>query len=261
MDASGAALHALEPDTWEGEGSGELLQRACMESPTRASAGTDVQVWTPPLARLGMVCKPSCCGEPHHGKSTCHKQDHAVVSWSVLSSAHLTTLTSKVWRHRADWEDLNLERLVLEPSPAAAAAALRAYERPKGTRLASPGSVGTAADRRQNEGTASSTTPVTGGSRSAPYPVPAGELPFDGAHILEAYDLSPATTTGRLEVWLESLQLQPLGPVVRRARLLQWSSPVVALIVCGVATHTCREHAKRLIYVRADPRSYIRADP
>lgn len=111
---------------------------------------------------------------------------------------------------------------MLEPSPAAAAAALRAYERPKGTRLATPGRSGPAADRSQSGGTAARSTPLGRGSRGAPYPVPAGELPFDGAHILEAYDLTPATTTGRLEAWLESLQLQPLGPVVRHARLLQW---------------------------------------
>lgn len=109
---------------------------------------------------------------------------------------------------------------MLEPSPAAAAAALRAYERPQGTRLATPGSSGVTADRSQSGGTASSSTPLRGGSRGARYPVPAGELPFDGAHILEAYNLSPATTTGHLEAWLESLQLQPLGPVVRHARLL-----------------------------------------
>ncbi len=121
---------------------------------------------------------------------------------------------------------------MLEPSPAAAAAALRAYERPKGTRLANPASRGTAVDRSQSGGTASSSTPARGGTRGAPCPVPAGELPFDGAHILEAYDLSPATTTGRLEAWLESLQLQPLGPVVRFARLPQrtLSAPITLIL-------------------------------
>ena len=142
------------------------------------------------------------------------------MSVPYFNTAHLTTVTL----HRrggicADWEDLNLERLVLEPSPAAAAAALRAYERPKSTRRAAPASRA-AADRSQSGGTASSSTPPRGGSRGESYPAPAGELPFDGAHVLEAYGLSPATTTGRLEAWLELLQLQPLGPVVRHAGVL-----------------------------------------
>lgn len=40
---------------------------------------------------------------------------------------------------------------------------------------------------------------------------------FDGAHILEVYGLMQGASAAKLEAWLESLQLQPLGPVVRRA--------------------------------------------
>ena len=197
-----------------------------MQSPTRASARTETQVGTPLLAMLGMsqrqYVSQAAANHTRHINLLVARPCFCEQERAQLRSPYCPH-SARFGCHCADWEDLNLERLVLEPSPAAAAAALRAYERPKGTRLATPASSGPAAtNRSQSGGTASSSTPLRGGSRGAPYPVPSGELPFDGAHILEAYDLSPATTTGRLEAWLESLQLQPLGPVVRRARLLQW---------------------------------------
>ncbi|KAK9822383.1 hypothetical protein WJX81_006174 [Elliptochloris bilobata] len=58
-------------------------------------------------------------------------------------------------------------------------------------------------------------------------------LLFDGAHILEAYGLGPATTTGKLEAWLESLDLQPLGPVVR------WVDEECALAVFATPDDAC----------------------
>ena len=134
---------------------------------------------------------------------------------------------------------------MLEPSPTVAAAALRAYERPKVTRLATADSDGISADKSRSGGTASSSDPLRAGCRGAPpRPVPAGELLFDGAHILEAYDLSPATTTGRLEAWLESLQLHPLGPVVRHARPLRWRYSVdFTLELYGVASRLVLSNA------------------
>ncbi len=92
---------------------------------------------------------------------------------------------------------------MLEPSPAAAAAAARAYHRPPGARQAAPG--------------ASEGAEPRGRGRAAASPAVDGALMFDGAHILEVYGLMQGASAAKLEAWLESLQLQPLGPVVRRA--------------------------------------------
>jgi len=104
-----------------------------------------------------------------------------------------------------DWEDLDarLDRLVLEPSPAAAAAARRAHRTPP-------------ARPRQPPPAPAAAAPRSNGRAGTPPPAERG-LVFDGAHVLEAHGLTSATTTTELEAWLESLDLRPLGPVVRRA--------------------------------------------
>ena len=104
-----------------------------------------------------------------------------------------------------DWEDLDarLDRLVLEPSPAAAAAARRAHRTPP-------------ARPRQPPPAPAAAAPRSNGRAGTP-PPPDGGLVFDGAHVLEAHGLTSATTSTELEAWLESLDLRPLGPVLRRA--------------------------------------------
>ncbi len=127
-----------------------------------------------------------------------------------------------------DWEDLDarLDRLVLEPSPAAAAAARRAHRTPPARPRQPPPAPAAAAPR--SNGRAGTPPPADGG------------LVFDGAHVLEAHGLTSATTSTQLEAWLESLDLWPLGPVLRRAlaRPPQALQPVAypeqAVAVCAL---------------------------